>query len=94
MREKVLSDLRELERSSGNMRVHNVDVVRAAIFKIQASDNRIAEAVEVAENFAYTDEAHHKNWEINKMRSALLTDKESDNPGCNAPNWLEECSAP
>lgn len=36
MSEKLLTDLRNLERSYGNMCVHNVEVIRAAISEIQA----------------------------------------------------------
>lgn len=33
---KLLSDLRDLERSYGNMRVHNVETIRATIVEIEA----------------------------------------------------------
>ena len=33
--DKLLTDLRNLERSYGNMRVHNVEVIKAAIAEIK-----------------------------------------------------------
>lgn len=55
---------------------------------------RIKKAVEIANNYAYIDGAHHKNWVINEMISALLTDQQRTEKGWNEPDWLEECIAP
>lgn len=54
----------------------------------------INEALEIASNYAYIDGAHHKNWVINEMVSALLSEEEREAAGWNDPDWLEECIAP
>ena len=36
MSDKILTNLRDLERSYGNMRVHNVETIRAGIVEIES----------------------------------------------------------
>ena len=55
---------------------------------------RIDKAAEIAANYAWIDGAHHKNWVINEMLSALLTNEEREEAGWNDQDWLDECIAP
>ena len=55
---------------------------------------RIKKALEVATNYSYIDGAHHKNWVINEMVTALTTEEQRKADGWDDPDWLDECVAP
>lgn len=62
--------------------------------EVMTDKERIKKAVEIAEKYAFIDGAHHKNWVIDEMISALLTEEQRETHGWNDENWLEECIAP
>jgi hypothetical protein len=76
---RSLADIRELVK------------LRAEVAELQ---ERIANASDVAANYAYIDGAHHKNWVINEMLCAIQTEDELIGNGWKDADWLEECIAP
>lgn len=62
--------------------------------EIEALKLKIEKASNAAANYAYIDGAHHKNWVINEMISAIQTDDERLSNGWNESEWLDECIAP
>jgi len=57
-------------------------------------ESKIEKALQIAADYAYIDGAHHKNWVINEMVSALISEERREELGWNDEAWLEECIAP